>query len=202
VQFRNRLRILIAASAVVALLATFAGRASAFELRAVDVLGRSVDASRGPTVIFFMSKRCKEASAAFAKAVDERLLDQPVESVGVVDVRRYSGFLRGMCTSYLKRSAEESRVKRRERRQARGVDASQTAVDRWHLIGDFDGSLFERFGVGRDEKLPVAYVVDPKGKLHGPYRQAATVLSAVDRAGDKGPSYGKRRGSSLRAEAR
>ena len=179
-QFRNRLRIVIAAAvAVVALLATFTGRASAFELRAVDVLGRSVDASRGPTVIFFMSKRCKEASAAFAKAVDERLLDQPVESVGVVDVRRYSGFLRGMCTSYLKRSAEESRVKRRERRQARGVDASQTAVDRWHLIGDFDGSLFSRFGVESEPSQPLAFVVDAGGKLHGPFRDVDPVVAAV-----------------------
>lgn len=178
-QFRKILRVTVATSAAVALLATFAVRASAFELRAVDVLGRAVDASRGPTIFFFMSKRCKDASAAFAKAVDERLIDKPVEQVGVVDVRRYSGLLRSLCTSYLKRSTEESRVKRRERRQAKGVDASQAAVDRWHLVGDFDGSLFSRFGVEAEPKQPLAFVVDAAGTLHGPFRDVEPVVAAV-----------------------
>jgi len=181
VQLPKLLRVTVAASATLALLAGFAGRAAAFELHAVDVLGRSVDAAaaRGPTVFFLMSKRCKEASAAFATAVDERLVDKPVESVGIVDVRRYSGLLRGLCTSAMKRSVEESRNKRRERRQARGVDASAAAVDRWHLIADFDGSLFARFGVAGDPEQPLAFVVDAAGALHGPFRDVDRVVAAV-----------------------
>ena len=152
------------------------------ELHVVDVLGARVDVApqaHARTVLIFMSKRAKEASAAFARAVDERLIDRPIESIGVVDVRRYAGMLRGLATSYLRRSAEESKVKRRERREARGVDASPAAVDRWHLIGDFDGSLFARFGVEAEPKEPLAFVVDTGGALHGPFREVDRVVDAA-----------------------
>jgi hypothetical protein len=132
-----------------------------------------------PTVIIFMSKSAKDASATFARTVDERLLDRPIESIGIVDVRRYSGVLRRLATSYLVRSAEEAKVRRRERRQARGVDASAQAVDRWHLVGDFDGSLFARFGVAAEPKQPLAFVVDPAGTLHGPFHEVDKVIAAL-----------------------
>ena len=165
-----------------ALLLPAAGRAHAFELHAVDVLGQPVHvaaATRVPTIFIFMSKSAKDASATFARTLDERLLDKPVESVGVVDVRRYAGILRGLCTRYLKRSAEESKVVRRERRLAHGVDASPAAVERWHLIGDFDGSIFARFGVEAEPKQPLAFVVDGGGALHGPFRDVDPVVAAV-----------------------
>ncbi len=151
----------------------------------VDVLGQHVQVaapSHAPTVLIFMSKRAKDASAEFARAVDERLIDRPVESIGIVDVRRYAGMLRNLATSYLRRSAEEAKVRRRERREARHVDASPTAVDRWHLVGDFDGSLFARFGVEAEPKQPLAFVVDGKGALHGPFSDVEPVIHAVDGA--------------------
>ena len=175
-------RIFATVTVTAALLAGAAPRASAFELSLTDVLGQPVRiaaATRAPTIIFFMSKSAKEASAAFAKAIDERLVDKPIDSIGIVDVRRYSGILRGVCTRYLKRSAEESKVKRRERRQARGVDATPTAVDRWHLVGDFDGSLFARFGVEAEPKQPLAFVVDCTGTLRGPFRDVEPVVAAA-----------------------
>ena len=173
-----------------ALLAAFAlfganvaqAAASPVELHIVDVLGTKVDVApqaHARTVLIFMSRRAKDASAAFARAVDERLIDRPIESIGVVDVRRYAGMLRSLATSYLRRSAEDAKVKRRERRVARGVDASPAAVDRWHLIGDFDGSLFARFGVEAEPKEPLAFVVDTAGELHGPFREVDCVVAAL-----------------------
>jgi hypothetical protein len=153
------------------------------DLRIVDVLGNQVKVAatpaRLPTVLIFMSKNAKEASAAFARAVDERLIDRPVESFGIVDVRRYSGMLRNLATSYLKRSAEEAKVRRRERREQRGVDASPAAVDRWHLVGDFEGALFSRFGVEAEPKQPLAFVVDAAGALHGPFREVEPIVAAL-----------------------
>jgi hypothetical protein len=175
-------------------------------LSTTDVLGEPVKigtrGQRHATVVFFMSKDSKEESAELGRLVDEKLVDRPVEQVAIVDMRKYGGMVRGMAESRLRKAAQDSRKDRRTRREAQHADASPEAVDRWHLIGDFDGSLFDRFGVGRNEELPVAFVVDRNGKLRGPYRQAATVLSAVDRApGDKAPAHGKRRGSTLRAAA-
>ncbi len=185
VQTSSRFR-LAAALTVAAIVSTAAvARASAtpLELRIVDVLGNPVKvapAAPAPTVLIFMSRTAKDASAAFARAVDERLIDRPIESIGIVDVRRYGGMLRGLATSYMRRSAEESKVKRRERRQQRGVDASPAAVERWHLVGDFDGSLFSRFGVAAEPAEPLAFVVDSRGALHGPFRDVDTVVHAVD----------------------
>jgi hypothetical protein len=180
--FRSTLRIVTVVTMAIALLGMLAGRAAAFELHITDVLGKPVNVAAptgSPTIFFLMSKRAQDASAAFARAVDERLLDKPIESIGIVDVRRYAGMLRGLCTTYLRRSAEESKVKRRERRQAHGVDASPEAVDRWHLVGDFDGSLLARFGVANEPEQPLAFVVDGSGALHGPFREVDRVVAAV-----------------------
>jgi hypothetical protein len=184
VQKINSSRFAAALFAAVALLGASVATAAAnpVEIHVVDVLGAKVDVApqaHARTVLIFMSKRAKEASAAFARAVDERLIDRPIESIGVVDVRRYAGMLRGLATSYLRRSAEESKVKRRERRVARGVDSSPAAVDRWHLVGDFDGSLFTRFGVEAEPKEPLAFVVDTGGELHGPFREVDRVVAAL-----------------------
>jgi hypothetical protein len=174
---------ILAAAAVVTTLAAAAPRASAVELHLVDVLGNRVDVTApAPAVLIFMSKRAKDASAAFARDVDQRLLAVPVESIGIVDVRRYGGLLRKLATSYLKRAAEDARVTRRERRQARGVDASPAAVDRWHLIGDFDGTIFGRFGVAPDPEQPLAFVLDRGGDVHGPFRDVERVVAAVSTA--------------------
>jgi hypothetical protein len=174
-------------SLVGALLCTSFARASAPRLPVdmVDALGQHVSvngAANAPTVLFFMSKRAKDASAAFARTVDERLLDRPVESIGIVDMRKYSGMLKGLASSYLRRSAEESKIKRRERRQAAGVDASPAAVDRWHLVGDFDGSLFSRFGVEADPAQPLAFVVDGSGAVRGPFHDVDPVVQALAEA--------------------
>jgi hypothetical protein len=152
-------------------------------LRIVDVLGAVVQIAApapAPTVLIFMSRRSQDASATFARAVDERLIDRPIESIGIVDVRKYAGMLRGLAGSYLRRAAVEARVRRRERRQARGVDASPQAVDRWHLVGDFDGSLFARFAVEADVPQPLAFVVDCAGDVHGPFRDVDAVAGAVE----------------------
>jgi hypothetical protein len=172
----------VAATLCLGALARASAAAPPLSLDAVDVLGNPVHvAAHQPAVLIFMSKRARDASAAFARAVDEKLLDRPVESISIVDVRRYAGVLKSLASSYLRRSAEEGKVKRRERRQAAGVDASATAVDRWHLIGDFDGSLFARFGVEAEPKQPLAFVVDAGGALHGPFRDVAPVVAALSR---------------------
>ena len=152
-------------------------------LQLTDVLGHQLQLGAAhpslPAVLIFMSRSAKDASSAFARTIDERLLDRAIESIGIVDVRRYGGILRRLATSYLVRSAEEAKVHRRERRQARGVDASPQAVDRWHLVGDFDGSLFARFGVAAEPKAPLAFVVDAAGDLHGPFHDVDTVIAAL-----------------------
>lgn len=180
-------RIAVAFALAATLLGASASRASAIELHVTDVLGKQVSvASKLPTVLIFMSRSAKDASSAFARAVDERLLDRPIESVGIVDVRKYGGLLRSLATKYLKRSAEDAKVKRRERREARGVDASPAAVDRWHLVGDFDGALFAQFGVEAEPKQPLAFVVDCGGALHGPYRDVDPLVAAVASASPAG----------------
>lgn len=181
-------RVLISLSVAATLLVGAAARASAnppSPPALVDVLGAAVALpapSREPTVLIFMSRAAKDASSAFARSIDEKLLDRPIESIGIVDVRKYGGILKRMATSYLKRSAEEAKVRRKERRVAAGVDASPAAVDRWHLIGDFDGSLFTRFGVGTEPAQPLAFVLDGAGAVHGPYQDVGAVVAAVSAA--------------------
>ncbi|MCU1281683.1 MAG: hypothetical protein JWM53_5229, partial [bacterium] len=135
-----------------------------------------------------MSQRAREASSTFARAVDESLLNAPVEEVGIVDVRRYGGVLRRLASSYLRKSADEVLVHRRERRLARGVDASPEFVNRWHLIGDFDGSLFDRFGVEYEPARPLAFVLGRDGALHGPFADVASVLTELRAHGIGSPS--------------
>ena len=156
--------------------------AAPVELHVLDVLGERVDVAPdapNPTVLIFMSRTARDASSLFARTVDERLLDRPVELVGIVDVRRYGGIFRGLATSRMRRSEEEARVARRQRRLAHGVDASPAAVDRWHLVGDFDGALFRRFGVEAEPAQPVAFVVDGAGELHGPFHDVDAVVAAA-----------------------
>ena len=131
------------------------------------------------TIVYFMSRRAKEESSAFGRALDETLLNAPVEAIGIVDVRRYAGILRRIATSYLRKSADEALGRRRERRLAKGIDASPEFVNRWHLIGDFDGSLFDRFGVESEPARPLAFVLDREGGVHGPFADVAGVLSAL-----------------------
>ncbi|HEX6837279.1 MAG TPA: hypothetical protein VF334_11935 [Polyangia bacterium] len=164
-------------------LSVVAVAAAPVELHVVDVVGERVDVApdaAAPTVLIFMSRRAKEASSAFARTVDERLLDRPIEEVGIVDVRPYGGILRRLATSLMRSSVTEARAHRRERREARGVDASPAAVDRWHLVGDFDGALFRRFGVEAEPAQPVAFVIDRAGALHGPFRDVDAVVAAVE----------------------
>src|SRR6478735_1100646 len=51
-----------------------------------------------PTIVYFMSRSAKDESSSFARAVDEILLNAPVESVGTVDLRKYAGVLRRLAT--------------------------------------------------------------------------------------------------------
>jgi hypothetical protein len=134
------------------------------------------------TILFFMSRRAREACSTFGGAVDERLLDVAVESVGIIDVRPYAGWMRPIATSRLRREAEAARERRRQRRIARGVDASAEVVNRWHLIGDFDGSLFARFGVQAEPERPLAFVLDREGRLRGPYDDVSTLVAVVAEA--------------------
>jgi hypothetical protein len=179
---------------LVALVTVEAGAhaAGAMHLSLQGVLGDAV--SLGPpqqartTIVYFMSRRAKDDSSAFARAVDETLLNAPVESVGIVDVRRYGGILRRLATSYLRKSADEALAHRRERRQAKGIDASPEFVNRWHLVGDFDGSLFSRFGVVSEPAHPLAFVLDRTGDVYGPFADVKSLLSAVRDHGIGSPS--------------
>lgn len=126
-----------------------------------------------------MSRRAADECAAFGRAVDEQILDAAVESVAIVDVRAYGGWLRRLAMARLKKSATEALERRRTRRVARGADASSEVVGRWHLVGDFDGSLFSRFGVERELAHPAAFVLDRNGTLLGPFHDAHAVVTAV-----------------------
>jgi len=129
-----------------------------------------------------MGTRNNEQSAAFARTIDEQLLNRPIEIVGVVDVRRYAGLTRPLALTYLRRSARDGREHRRARRVERGIDASPLVVNRWHLVGDFEGALFSQFGVERDPPAPIAWLVDRLGVRHGPYREVGPLLDEVMRA--------------------
>ncbi len=177
---------------VCAALAGSAHAADPVQLSMQGVLGDAVHlgppAQARTTIVYFMSQRAKDASSAFARTVDETLLNAPVEAVGIVDVRRYGGLMRRLASSYLRKSADEALAHRRERRLASGLDASAEFVNRWHLVGDFDGSLFERFGVEREPARPLAFVLDRQGGVHGPFAEVAGVLAAVRAQGIACPS--------------
>jgi hypothetical protein len=129
-----------------------------------------------------MSRTAKDEAATFLRDLDEHLLNGPIESVGIVDVRDYGGITRGLVQRRLKKALEEGRDRRRERREQRGIDASPSYVNRWHLVGDFDGALASRFGVGPEPAHPVAFVVDRCGVVNGPLRDVGRVLTAVAHA--------------------
>ena len=160
---------------------TRAHAGSAVSLDLHDVLGERValPAPARATVLFFMSRRAQDECNAFGRDIDEQLLDAPVESVAFVDVRRYGGWLRRLAESRMKKSALEAREHRRERRIEHGANASSDVVNRWHLVGDFDGALFSQFGVEGEPAHPLAFVLDRKGALRGPFREVRAVVEAV-----------------------
>jgi hypothetical protein len=169
-------------------LALVAGAGSVSAARSVrldvdGVLGERValgpPAQARTTILFFMTRKAKDECTAFGREIDERLLDVAIESVSFVDMHPYSGILRGLAMSHLKKSAQEALQHRRERRVARGIDASSDVVNRWHLVGDFDGALFSRFGVDAELAHPLAFVLDKSGTLLGPFHDADAVLTAV-----------------------
>jgi hypothetical protein len=151
-------------------------------LSLTDVLGGPVRLGRGQervAVVVFMSKQSRYESAELLRRLDERVLNRPVDSIGVVDVSRYSGFVRGIAERRLRQSLVDGRAKRRERRLALGIDASAVLVDRWHLIGDFSGAVLDAFGVEREPEHPIAFVVDRSGAVRGPYRDLEPLLGAI-----------------------
>jgi hypothetical protein len=174
------------------------------QLSIADAAGASVQLGPGqprPAMLLFMSRASANESSTLLTTFDERTLDAPVDTLAIVDLRQYGGGVtRRLANWRLKRSAEESRTRRRERRQARGVDASPEAVNRWHLVGDFDGALFKRFGVEPEPDHPIGFVVDRAGGVSGPYRDVDALVAAVARANRSrsGTATGARR--CLRAE--
>jgi hypothetical protein len=159
-----------------------AGREPAVRLSFNDALSRPVQlgGQERVTVVIFFSRNSKDAAGELSKRVDEDLLDGPVDMVSVVDLRKYSGALpSAIARKKLKKSQEDGRTRRRERRQQRGVDASDSFVDRWHLVGDFDGKIFDAFHVDPEPNPPVVFIVDRSGAFLGPYSDVETVLGAV-----------------------
>jgi hypothetical protein len=151
-------------------------------LTLTDVLGGPVRLGHGQervAVVVFISKQSRDESAELLRRLDERVLNRPVDSIGVVDVARYSGFTRGIAERRLRQSLVDGRAKRRERRLALGIDASAALVDRWHLIGDFNGAVLDAFGVEREPVHPIAFVVERSGAVRGPYRDLESVLGAI-----------------------
>lgn len=134
------------------------------------------------TILVFMSRRAPDESASFGREIDERTLAADVDSIAVVDLRRYGGWLRRLVDARLRRSAEEALARRRERRLAQHADASDAAVGRWHLVGDFDGALSARFAVAADPEHPLAFVLDRHGATRGPFRGVSELVAAVGQA--------------------
>src|SRR5437016_3890019 len=58
---------------------------------------------RRVTIVVFMSRGAKEEAAGFLRTLDEKLLNGPVESLGVVDLRKYGGLTRDLAQWRLKR---------------------------------------------------------------------------------------------------
>jgi hypothetical protein len=162
---------------------------------------------KGVTIVYFMSRESKDESADLARGVDERLLEAPIDQVGIVDVHKFGGVTKPVASYQLRKSAGEGRDRRRKRREEHHVDASDALVKRWHLIGDFDGALLKHFGVEQNIQHPLAFVVEPDGRLHGPYHDVASVVNEVERLGASRSSNTARRelrspASSLRSASR
>ena len=153
------------------------------QLATTDVLGRPVQlgtpGQARPTVVFFVSRTSKDEASELMQTVDDQIMTRPIDTVAFVDVTRYAGILHKAASWQLRKSAEEARVKRRQRREERGVDASAEAVDRWHLVGDFSGTELARFGVAREPAHPIAFVVGCSGAVLGPFHDADSLLAAV-----------------------
>jgi hypothetical protein len=129
------------------------------------------------TIVLVTDPSAQDKTTTLFRELDERLLNAPVETVGIVDLRRYAGIARRWVEWRLRKAAGEARAARRTRRERRGVDASAPFVDRWHLVGDFSGELLARFG--GHGALPAAFVVDRCGTVRGPLRDATAVLAAL-----------------------
>jgi hypothetical protein len=160
------------------------GCAEGLHLKLTDALGEPValgspDQER-VTVVVFMSRGAKEEASDFLRDLDQRVLHDPVDSLGVVDVRKYAGVMRSVASWQIKRAANDARAKRKERGEKQGLDASYPG--RWHLIGDFDGKLLEQFGVEAEPQHPVAFVVDRCGAIGAPHRDVNSLMAEVDQA--------------------
>jgi hypothetical protein len=169
-----------------------------------DSLGESValgsNEEQLTTVVVLLSRGASDEASLFIRQIDERLLNAPVQIIGIVDLHRYGGVLaRSLAERSLKKAAADSREKRRKRREQQGVDASPTFVNRWHVIGDFAGKLLARFGVSPEPPEPVAFVVTPCGQIRGPFHDVNATLAAV---GHPVPAKTARKPSSSRASSR
>jgi hypothetical protein len=153
-------------------------------LKVTDALGKPValgapDQER-VTVVIFMSRSSKDEAAEFLGELDTKLLNDPVESLSVVDVRNFGGVMRGIASWQLKRAAADARDKRKQRRETGGLDASEEFIDRWHLVGDFDGKIMDKFGVAAEPQHPVAFVVDRCGVVGEAHRDVGELMAEVD----------------------
>src|SRR5262249_55258458 len=127
----------------------------------------------------FTSRNSQEESTELGRGVDERLLGRPIQQVVIADVKRFGGITRPLANMRLESSAKEGLDRRRKRREQQHVDASPREVNRWHLIGDFDGWLLKKFGVPQALSHPRAFVVERSGEVHGPYGDVASVVGEV-----------------------
>jgi hypothetical protein len=152
------------------------------------------------TIVLVMSRPAQEEDAEFVQELDEKLLNQPVDVVGIVDVRKYGGLIsHGIASKKIKQGEQEARAGRRKRRQERGVEASDEYVNRWHLVGDFDGKLLTHFGVKEEPYQPVAFVVDRCGRVSPAHNEVSGVLAAVAHAA---PKRAARKAPASRASSR
>jgi hypothetical protein len=172
------------------------GGCEGLHLKMTDALGGSValgspDQER-VTVVVFMNRDNKDEAADFLRDLDKKLLDEPVDSLGVVDVRKYGGVMRSVANWELKRAAERSRAKRKERREQQGRDVSKDELDRFRLVGDFDGKVLEQFGVGAEPKQVVAFVVDRCGAIGSPHHDVESLMAEVNQTVAKSASRSAR----------
>jgi hypothetical protein len=152
------------------------------------------------TVVVVMSRSAKNEDAEFLRELDEKLLNGPVDFVGIVDVRKYGGaFVRGIAERKIKQGEKDARAGRRKRREDRGVDASEEYVNRWHLVGDFEGDLLTHFGIDEEPDRPVAFVLDRCGRVGAAHYEVSGVLAAVAHAQ---PRRAARKGAASPASSR
>jgi len=171
-------------------------------LTLTDALGKPVRLEPDQphvAVVYLADRQAKDELEELATQIDQRLVAEPIEQVVIIDLHNIPGVMRHSANAHMKKAAERSLAKRRERREAHHVDASEDTVKLWHLVADYDQRATQAFGVDPSDHAQV-FVVDKHGHVSGPYQQADRAVDAVHRAEQRQLARARRHKSSETAK--